>query len=168
MSRGRPFEPGNKHGKGRPKGIRNEKVQQALKLLEQNATALVAMAINQSPKDSRMRRLLLSRFLSLPRELPVRIGRLPIGTLADLELASAIALQMVTAGEIRSSQARDLTRLIGSRRSVLKALDLERQIGQLENRRIAEEKRPTKFQGTGEEMMALFRTVGIQHRPEEE
>jgi hypothetical protein len=156
MSRGRPFEPGNQHGHGRPKGTPNKKVQQAQQLLEQNSPALMAMAINRSRKDPKMRRLLVSRIMPRQAELPVRIGRLPISALADLDQAAAMTLQMATSGKISPSESHDLARLIENRRDVLKALDLERRLHALESERISGRNRPKRFQGSGEEMMALF------------
>jgi hypothetical protein len=163
MSRGRPFEPGNQHGHGRPKGP-NKTVHQAQQLLEQNAPALVALAINRSRKDRKMRRLLVSRIIPRQGELPVRIGRLPINTLADLDQAAAMVLQMATAGKINPSGARDLARLIENRRDVLKAQDLERQLHALE--KVSGRNGPMRFQGTHEEMMALYRQAG-EHADQE-
>jgi hypothetical protein len=54
MRRGRPFEPGNKFGCGRPTGSPNKKAQQAQKLFEENSPAIMALAINRSREDPQM------------------------------------------------------------------------------------------------------------------
>ena len=57
MSRGRPFEPGNKCGHGRPKGRPNKKTPEAQALFEQNSAAIMALAINSSREDPQMLRI---------------------------------------------------------------------------------------------------------------
>ena len=119
MSRGRPFEPGNKHGHGRPKGSPNKKTLQAQELFEQNSPAIMALAINRCREDPQMHRMLASRIVPRQRELPVKIGRLPMSTLSDFDRASEVTLHKATAGKISLSEARDIFALIENRRRVL-------------------------------------------------
>jgi hypothetical protein len=51
MTRGRPFQPGSHFGRGRPKGSPNKKTLQAQKLFEDNAAAIMALAINKCRED---------------------------------------------------------------------------------------------------------------------
>src|ERR1039458_10525996 len=74
MRRGRPFEPGNKFGCGRPTGSPNKKAQQAQKLFEENSPALMALAINRSREDPQMLRMLASHVVPERRSLNVNIG----------------------------------------------------------------------------------------------
>jgi len=119
MSRGRPFEPGNKHGHGRPKGSPNKKTLQAQELFEQNSPAIMALAINRCREDPQMHRMLASRIVPRHRESPVKIGRLPMSTLSDLDRASEVTLQKAAAGKISPSEARDICTLIENHRRVL-------------------------------------------------
>src|ERR1035441_3629544 len=119
MSRGRPFEPGNKCGRGRPKGSPNKKRPQAQEIFEQNSGAIMALAINRSREDPPMLRMLASRIVPRQRELPVKIGRLPMSTLSDLDRASEATLQKAAGGKISPSEARDICTLIENRRRVL-------------------------------------------------
>jgi len=96
MSRGRPFERGNKCGQGRPKGTPNKKTLEAQALFERNSAAIMALAINSSREDRQMLRMLASRIVARMRESPVPIGRLPMSTLADLDRASEVTLQHAT------------------------------------------------------------------------
>lgn len=59
MKRGRPFEPGNKFGRGRPKGSPNKKKPLAQKILDENAPAIMALAINTAREDDKMLRTLI-------------------------------------------------------------------------------------------------------------
>jgi hypothetical protein len=47
MKHGRPFEPGNKFGRSRPTGGLNKKKQLAGKIFDDNAPAIVALAVNR-------------------------------------------------------------------------------------------------------------------------
>ena len=112
---------------------RRAAVSQAHARLQQASSAVVTTLLKirvdpKARKDPKMRRLLVSRIIPRHAELPVRIGRLPISALADLDQAAAMTLQMATSGKISPSEARDLARLIETRRCVLKAQDLERRL----------------------------------------
>jgi hypothetical protein len=52
MTRGRPFEPGNQFGRGRPKGSPNKKAHLAQKIFDHNAPAIMALAINSAPRPA--------------------------------------------------------------------------------------------------------------------
>jgi hypothetical protein len=160
MSRGRPFEPGNNFGRGRPKGSPNKKVRQARELLEQHAPAITAMAIKSSREDTETLRWLVSRILSRPRELPVKIGRLPMSTLADLERASAVLIQMATAGKISLSEAREVANLVEQNCRVMMQ-DWERRIRILQRAGNLADEVPTslRFSGTLEELLEQYRQV---------
>src|SRR5438874_12972315 len=109
MTRGRPFEPANKLGRGRPKGSPNKKTVQAQKLLEANSTAIMALAINKSREDAPMLRMLASRIMPRQRDLPVKIGRLAMNTLDDLDRASEVTLNKATSGTIARSEALEIS-----------------------------------------------------------
>ncbi|MGB9456376.1 MAG: hypothetical protein WCB12_10050 [Bryobacteraceae bacterium] len=133
MTRGRPFEPGNRFGRGRPKGSPNKKTQQAQKLFEENSPAIMALAINRSREDPHMLRMLASHVVPQRRGLPVNLGRLPMDTLEDLDRASAATLKKATSGKIGLSEATDFCSMIEIRRRVLETQNLERRLSALEN-----------------------------------
>ena len=167
MSRGRPFERGNKFGRGRPKGSRNKKKPiEGQQLFEQHSAAIMALAINSSREDPQMLRMLASRIAPRQRESPVRIGRLPIGTLADLDRASGLVLQNACSGKIQLSDAREIFHMIELRRRVLVAQELEQRLNLLENGGGAHTANasgaPKKFDGTLEELLALYRQLTVQ------
>src|SRR5437016_8496088 len=128
MTRGRPFQPGNKMGRGRPKGSPNKKTLLAQDLFEQNSAALTALAINRSKEDNQLLKMLVGRIVGPTRELPTKIGRLSFDTLEDLDRASARTLQRVTSGKITRSEAQGVMNMIEQRRRVIMTLHLERRI----------------------------------------
>lgn len=133
MMRGRPFEPGNTFGRGRPRGSRNRKTEQAQRLFEANSPAIMALAINQCREDPQTLRMLARYIVPRQRDLPVKIGRMPMNTLDDLDRASEVTIKKATSGKISLSEALDISTLIESRRSVLVARDLERRLSAVEN-----------------------------------
>jgi len=133
MKRGRPFEPGNKFGRGRPRGSKNKRTQLAQKLFEDHSAAIMALAINASRQDRQMLRMLASRIAPRPRNVPVKVGSLPIGTLEDLDQASTAILKKALSGQISWSEAAEACGAIETRRSVLVSPTLEGRVSALEN-----------------------------------
>ena len=87
MIRGRPFQPGNQFGRGRPRGSGNKKAQLPQELLDLHADEIVHKSIEIAQNgDSQILRFLLGHLLPPPRELPVKVGPLPMGTAAELVL----------------------------------------------------------------------------------
>jgi hypothetical protein len=171
MSRGRPFEPGNKCGHGRPKGRPNKKTPEAQALFEQNSAAIMALAINSSREDPQMLRMLASRVVARLREAPVKIGPLPMSTLSDLDRASEVTLQNATGGKLGLSEAREISNMIDIRRRVLVAQELDRRLSVLENGGgLLPDKgsgTPKKFVGTFEELLTMYREMTMGPNLEE-
>jgi hypothetical protein len=133
MKRGRPFEPGNKFGRGRPKGTPNKKAQLAQKIFDDNSPAIMALAINASREDRPMLRMFASHIVPRRRELPIKLGSMPLKTLNDLDRASEAVLKKATSGKLSMSEALEVSTLIENRRRVLIDVELERRISVLEN-----------------------------------
>jgi hypothetical protein len=133
MKRGRPFEPGNKFGRGRPKGSRNKKTHLAQKIFNENSAAIMALAINTSREDRQMLRMLASHIVSRQRDTPLKLGKLPMATLQDLDRASAVILNKATSGKIGLDEALDVCTVIETRRRVLMSVDVEQSLVALEN-----------------------------------
>jgi hypothetical protein len=133
MTRGRPFQPGNQFGQGRPKGSRNKNTLQAQKLFEDNSAAIMALAINKCREDPHILRMLAGYVVPRRRDLPLNLGRLPLKTLQDLDRASETTLRKATSGKIGLHQALDICNMIENRRRVLETQDLERRLRSLED-----------------------------------
>ena len=111
-ARGRPFEPGNKFGRGRPRGSPN-KTTKARELLDSHAEPLVRTCVANALKgDMKAMQLCLDRAIPVRRELPVALGSLPMRTLADLNNASQKVLKKVVAGQLTPAHGQAVLDLI--------------------------------------------------------
>jgi len=133
MTRGRPFQRGNKFGRGRPKGTPNKKTALAQKLFQEHSPNIMALAISRCRDDPQMLRMLASQLVPKRRGSPVNIGRLELTTLEDLNRASATVFEKASSGKIGMSEALDFCTMIEGRRRVLETQDLERRLSALEN-----------------------------------
>jgi hypothetical protein len=130
--RGRPFQPGNKCSRGRPKGSRNKFDSQAKELLSQYSAPLmktmIAMGLN---KDASILKTLGPSILKYSDQ-NVRLGKLQAKTIEDLEKMSAELLRLAAAGKITLAQSAQLSELIEARRKVMLSTELERRVKALE------------------------------------
>ena len=119
-SRGRPFEPGNKVGRGRPRGSRNKTSLLAQEMLQSQAPAIVNKCLELALEgDAVALRLCLERVAPVRRIRPVNLGSVPTSTVAELSQASDIVLRKVISGELTILEARGMAQLIADRRKVL-------------------------------------------------
>jgi hypothetical protein len=139
MTRGRPFEPGNKFGRGRPKGSRNKKNPQAEKIFEDNAPAIVTQGIINSRNDPAMLRKLVGHALPHRKQPPVKIRSMPVKTLEDLNRASEVIVQSALAGKISPSEAQELCAVLDARRRFIVDLGLEGRLRVMEDTLAANE-----------------------------
>jgi len=133
MKRGRPFEPGNKFGRGRPKGSRNTKKPQAQKIFEDNAPAIVTQGILSSRNDPAMLRKLVGHALPYRKQPPIKIRSMPVKTLEDVDRASEAIVQSAMAGKISPSEAQELCAVLDARRRFIVELGLEGRLRAVEN-----------------------------------
>jgi hypothetical protein len=110
----------------------NKKSREAQQLFENNSPGIMALAISKCREDPQMLRMLASHIIPRQKALPIKIGRLPMNTLEDLNRASGMALNKATSGKISLAEALDITAMIESRRRVLESQDLERRLSALE------------------------------------
>ena len=133
MIRGRPFEPGNKLSRGRPRGSRNKRSARIQQLLEQYGEAIMQTAVVQAIKGDRsLLRTFLFFLLRRPGDRPIQTGPLPMGSLEELSKSSEKVLQKVASGKLSPGEARNLIDLIERRRSVLETVELEKRMRALE------------------------------------
>ena len=135
MIRGRPFEPGNKFSRGRPRGSRNQRNTRGQQLLDQYGEAIMQTAVVQAIKGDRsLLRTFLFFLLRRPGDRPIQTGPLPMGSLEELSKSSEKVLQKVASGKLSPGEARNLIDLIERRRSVLETEGLEKRVRALEQR----------------------------------
>jgi hypothetical protein len=133
VKRGRPFEPGNKFGRGRPPGSRNKRSLGAVQLLESHGESVVGKALVEAMKgDIQMLRTLVGHLLPRRRDVPVKTGPLPVHTTEELAQSSEAVLQRVILGQITLPEAHQLMDLIESQRRVMETRDLDARLRALE------------------------------------
>ena len=134
-SRGRPFEPGNKQGRGRPRGSRNKTTLMAQQLLQSHSEALVRKALLMALNgDVAALRLSLERIIPVRREMPVKLGRLPLATAADVSKAMEMVLNKMASGQLTVEEADRVVALLERRRQAIQTEVLETQLRALESK----------------------------------
>jgi len=133
MKRGRPFEPGNQFGRGRPKGSRNKRSSIVKQMLDESSESIMRKAIAQALEgDVAMLRTLLGYMLPPPKELPCDTGPLPMGTVEELSQSFDATLKRVASGRITLSQAGEIFDRIEARRRLIETQELEGRMSALE------------------------------------
>jgi hypothetical protein len=133
--KGKPFEPGNKLGPGRPRGSRNKTTQRAQELLNRYAEPIIRKCIASALKDdSKALQLCFDRILPARRELPIKIGKLSLGTAAELSKASESVTRKVAEGRLTPGQGQAFAELLEQRRKIIETDDLERRLQALEGK----------------------------------
>jgi hypothetical protein len=121
--RGKPFEPQNKHGHGRPKGSLNKRTLIARQLLDENSPAMIKKAqIMALQGNAQVLSTLLSYTLPRPKELPFEIG--PLRMADNKQRAETVRrlLKRAFDGEITINQANESIDLLHRGAGMIDAL----------------------------------------------
>jgi hypothetical protein len=133
--RGRPFEPGNKLGRGRPRGSRNKKNQTAQRVIEEHAGPLARKAIVRALEgkgDGSMLKTLLSLVMPRRKDPPMKIGPLPTATIEELDQTTEKLVNLISAGKLSPDYASALLPLLEERRRVIEVRELVARVATLE------------------------------------
>ena len=141
--RGKPFQPGNSFGRGRPKGSPNKGTLLAQQLLEEHAELIVRKLLVEAAKGDRSAlRQCAERILPPPcRDRPIQLPRLPIRTAADLDISNQRVVHAVTDGKITPSEGETVVNILEGRRRILETRDLESRLKALEQGAPRDERR---------------------------
>ncbi len=135
MKRGRPFEPGNKLGKGRPQGSHNQKTVALQQVLDEHAPALLRKALVMALQgDVPLLRMLVGSKLPRVTDVPVTLGDLPVRTPEELLQAHQLLITKVASGEITPVQAQQISGLLNTQRQFIETHELTNRIEALEQR----------------------------------
>ena len=131
--RGRPFQPGNQFGRGRPLGTRNKHSRPARQLLHEYGEPLVRKAMSEALKgDVPLLRTFLGYLLPRWKDAPVQAGPLPARTVADVAESLEGIVQKVGSGELSPQDGRTLTQLLATKVSVIFKTEVENRLRALE------------------------------------
>jgi hypothetical protein len=135
MIRGRPFEPGNKLGRGRPKGSRNKSNSVVRQRLEENAEPLVVRQLSAALRDCVKSRTWCLDHLDRLWEKERLTGKLklpPIRTLDNIAEACDIVLNAVANHKRTAADGQALCAMLGERRNTIQAQEQDRRLEALE------------------------------------
>ena len=140
--RGRPFQPGNTFGRGRPKGSRNKLTQKMQELLQQKSEHLMTKCVLMAMQGDRVAmRLCMERIFPAPREGFVHLPLPGTQTLADIKASSQRVVQAVAQGRITPTAAESISRVLDDSRRAIDSRDIESRIEQLEAQAASEDKK---------------------------
>jgi len=131
--RGRPFQPGNTFGQGRPQGSRNKTTKKTQELLDRYCEPITQKAIGMAIKgDSMALRLCMERLYPARRGgyVNVRLGKAQ--TVADLTGIHEQVFKAVANGQITPAEGETLSSILEDRRRLMETTELEARITQLE------------------------------------
>lgn len=133
--RGRPFAPGNKLGRGRPRGSRNKATLALQDMLGQHAEALVKKCVVMAMQgDTTAMRLCIERLLAPRKQSPVKFKLPPITTIAELAQAQITMLETLSRGQLTPAEAETIGNLFENRRRMVETEDLAARLQALERR----------------------------------
>jgi hypothetical protein len=120
QARGRPFEPGNTFGAGRPAGSRNKRTIALQDILDRNAESILAtlveLAIAGEPWALRFS---IDRLLPPLKEMPLDLDIEPISSVEDAVRALDQIWAKVIRGQLSANQAKTLYELLKHRITLL-------------------------------------------------
>lgn len=132
-TRGRPFPPGNRFGRGRPKGSRNKRSAQAQEILDQYAEPLIKKCIAQGlAGDPRALGLCIERILPALREPGVRLKLPKLNHLNDVNVAQQRVLQAIANGNITPVEGETIASVLDNYGKTIEGQEMEERITQLE------------------------------------
>lgn len=129
------FQPGNKHGKGRPSGSRNKASLAVDKLLDGEAEAITRKAIELALEgDGPALRLCLERVAPPRKGRPVTFPLPPIATADDLVTAIGTVVAAMAEGGLTPDEAATVASVLDLKRRSLEMVEVEKRLAALELR----------------------------------
>jgi hypothetical protein len=131
--RGRPFEPGNKFGRGRPKGSRNQSKPPEQEVLEEYTPSLMRKCIGQALQgDMRAMRLCLEHgWRTLGQKRP-RIRLREIRTTQDVAKAGEEVMQAISRGKIAPEDGGKMISILEGQARIIEKAEIEARLETLE------------------------------------
>jgi hypothetical protein len=134
MSRGRPFEPGNSLGRGRPKGSRNKSTEATMALLGEHAEMLMKKCIAEALKGNMIAmRLCIERILPALQEGTIKFKLGATRTSQEVGQAQDTILKEVSKGRIVPEQGAVVVNMLEGKRKTLETTGVEERLYLLES-----------------------------------
>jgi len=132
MTRGRPFQPGNKFGRGRPKGSRNKSNLVVQRRLQEHAESLILRNIAAGLRDDTKSRLWCLNELKQGTRPASKLKLSPIKTLDDVANAFDVVLKAIASHQCTAALGQTLGALLGERRKIIDTQELALKLEELE------------------------------------
>jgi hypothetical protein len=117
--RGRPFQPGNRYGRGRPRGSRNKATGLCQKTLESHAENLAKKCVMMAYQgNTTAMRLCMERVIPARRQPTLRFKLPRTKTIDDLAAASQAVIDGVAGGDLTPAEGQALTEMLERRRVI--------------------------------------------------
>ena len=140
--RGRPFEPGNKMGRGRPKGSRNKRSAQAQEILDQYAEPVMKKCIAKALEgDPRALGLCLERILPSLREPGVRIRMPRLERVKDIDVAMQRVMDAIAKGNLTPFEGEKIHDMLQNHRTNIEGRETDARLKKLEEQARESEQR---------------------------
>ncbi len=131
--RGRPFEPGNNFGKGRPKASKNKTRAAMEEILSQHGEALMRKCIVQALQgDRNTLKLCLERLMPARRDGFVSLPTLRSQTSQDVAESCDSLLRAIGAGRLTPTEGGLVAEILERRRRVIETTEVEGRLEKLE------------------------------------
>jgi hypothetical protein len=132
MSRGRPFEPGNKYGRGRPPGSRNKLSIVVQRQLNEHAESLVNRTLRAGLEgDPKSRFWCLDQLMKLKPSAP-KLKLPALKALDDIANAMDVVLNAATNNKCSDAHGAALCALLSEKRKMIETQDLALRLEELE------------------------------------
>ena len=131
--RGTPFQTGNKHGRGRPPGSRNQVASKSQAILEEHAEILMKKCIHMALEgDVTAMRLCVERLTPIRRQRVLRFKMPRVETMAEVDTASQAVVKGVARGQLTPSEGAAFTALLEGRCKMIEIAQFEVRLRALE------------------------------------
>jgi len=131
--RGRPFEPGNTAGRGRPKGSRNKTKSAGQQLFDHYEESLTRKCIGLAMQgDRNALRLCMERISPARRDASVRTRLPKVEKAQDVGRAADKVIQDVQRGKMTPAEGETMMRILEIRSRIIERCDTEKQVQDLE------------------------------------
>jgi hypothetical protein len=132
MGKGKPFEPGNTAGKGRPTGSRNKKTIFQEELEKDGAAIIQKIKMQALKADPTAMRLCMERLVPLAKGPNAAIPLPPVNTPAGLTEAISAITRALAEGELSAQEGESLARIVESQRRNIAVEEFEARLKTVE------------------------------------
>lgn len=133
-TRGRPFQPGNKIGRGRPQGSCNKATLAAQALLDGEADGLTRKAIEWAKDGDKIAlKLCLERIIPPKRDRPVRFTFTPPANAEQIPAAIGRVIKAASTGRLTPGEGQAVVTLLDCQRKAFETAQLAAVVEELQN-----------------------------------